>query len=69
MKELLTASINLDAIKQELVIHGRKGNYVNLTIWVDEKPDQYGNDVQFEQRTEKGQDKIYLGNGRKYKKP
>ena len=67
MSKLITASINLKKVNQDLLIPGEKGKYLNLTIWVNDDKDQYGNDVSIEQRTEKGADKIYLGNGRTYK--
>jgi hypothetical protein len=68
MSKLITASINLKKVDQSLLIPGEKGKYLNLTIWINDEPDKYGNDVSLEQRTEKGKDKIYLGNGRSYKK-
>ncbi len=68
MGKLITASINVMKINKEMLIEGKKGKYLNLTIWVNPEPDQYGNDVSLEQRTEKGADKIYLGDGRTYKK-
>ena len=67
MSKLISASINLKKVDKSLLIEGEKGRYLNLTIWINDKPDQYGNDVSVEQRTERGKDKIYLGNGRSYK--
>ena len=67
MSKLITASINLKKVDQSLLIPGEKGKYLNLTIWVNDEKDQYGNDVSVEQRVEKGKDKIYLGNGRQWK--
>jgi hypothetical protein len=67
MGKLITASINLKKVNQDLLIPGEKGKYLNLTIWINDEPDKYGNDVSVEQRVEKGKDKIYLGNGRSYK--
>ena len=63
----ITASINLDKINQAKVIPGEKGKYVNISISVKDEADKFGNDVSVEQRTEKGEDHIYLGNGRVYK--
>ena len=68
MAKLITASINLKKVDQTLLIPGEKGKYLNLTIWVNDEPDKYGNNVSVEQRTEKGKEKIYLGSGRSYKK-
>jgi hypothetical protein len=67
MSKLITASINLKKVDQSLLITGDKGKYLNLTIWVNDEKDKYGNDVSIEQRVEKGKDKIYLGNGRQWK--
>jgi hypothetical protein len=67
MSKLITASIDVMKINNSMLITGKKGTYLNLTIWVNDKDDQFGNDVSIEQRTEKGADKIYLGNGKTYK--
>ena len=67
MGKLITASIDVMKIKKELLIKGEKGTYLNLVIWVNDEPDKFGNDVSFEQKTEKESNKIYLGNGKTYK--
>ena len=69
MSKLITASIDVTKIHKDMLIAGKKGTYLNLTIWVNDQVDQFGNDVSIEQRTEKGSEKIYLGNGKTYKKP
>ena len=61
---IISASINLDKINESLIIPGKKGRYVNLTILTKAEKDQYGNDVSVRQKTEEGADKIYLGDGR-----
>ena len=68
MNKLITASIDVMKINKSMLITGKKGTYLNLTIWVNDEADKYGNDVSVEQRTEKGAEKIYLGNGKTYKK-
>ena len=67
MGKLITASINVKKIDKTMLVEGSKGTYLNLTIWVNDEPDRFGNDVSIEQRTEKGKDKIYLGNGKTFK--
>lgn len=67
MGKLITASINVSKIQKSMLITGQKGTYLNLTIWVNDEPDQFGNDVSIEQKTDKDQPKIYLGNGKTYK--
>lgn len=68
MNQLITASIDVMKIDKTRLITGKKGTYLNVTIWVNSEPDQFGNNVSIEQRTEKGQKKIYLGNGKTYHK-
>lgn len=67
MGKLITASINVKKIDKSMLVEGSKGTWLNLTIWINDANDRYGNDVSIEQRTEKGEDKIYLGNGKTYK--
>lgn len=64
MSKLIQASINCTKIDKALLYKGKKGLYANLTIWLHDQPDQYGNDITIEQRTGKDQEKIYLGNGK-----
>jgi len=67
MAQFITASINLDKINNDKIIPGKKGRYVNISINVKDQPDQFGHDVSIEQRTEKGETRIYLGEGKVYK--
>ena len=67
MKQLITAKINVNKIDKERLFKGEKGNYLSLTIFVSDEPDQYGNDVSIEQSTDKGENKIFLGGGKVYK--
>lgn len=67
--KILNVSINLSKIDKSKIINGKKGKYANLTIYVDDEKDQYGNDVtaiqsQDKEEREVKKDKIYLGNGR-----
>jgi hypothetical protein len=64
--KLITAKIDVLKINKELLFKGEKGTYLDLTIWVNDTPDKFGNDISIEQRTKKGEDKIYLGNGKFY---
>lgn len=64
MGKLISASIDVTKIDKSRIVEGKKGKYLNLTIWIKDQPDQYGNDVSVEQTTEKDETKIYLGNGK-----
>ena len=69
MSKLITASIDVTKLNKSKFIKGKKGTYANLTIWVNDEPDQFGNDVSVQQsltkeEREAGAEKIYLGNGK-----
>lgn len=66
MNKLMTASINLSKIDKTRIIEGKNGKYIDLVIWFNEEPDQYGNNFSIQQRVDMGDDKIYLGNGKFY---
>jgi len=68
MNKLINAKIDVKKINKDLLFKGGKGTYLDLTIWINDKPDQFGNDISIEQRTAKGEAKIYLGNGKFYQK-
>jgi hypothetical protein len=68
MGKLITAKIDVTKIDKSRLFKGEKGTYLDLTIWQNDKPDQYGNDFSIEQRTAKGEDKIYIGNGKFFQK-
>ena len=68
MNRLITAKIDVSKIDKSKLFKGEKGTYLDLTIWVNETPDKFGNDISIEQRTAKEEPKIYLGNGKFYTK-
>ena len=68
MNRLINAKINVSKIDKTKLFKGAKGTYLDLAIWVNETPDQFGNDISIEQRTGKDEKKIYLGEGKFYVK-
>ena len=68
MNRLITAKIDVSKIDKSKLFKGEKGTYLDLTIWVNEVPDRFGNDISIEQRTAKEENKIFLGNGKFYVK-
>jgi hypothetical protein len=64
MSKLIKAKIDCNKIAKSLLFKGEKGTYLDLDIWLNDKPDNYGNDVSIEQSVKKGETKIYLGNGK-----
>ena len=67
MSKLVTASIDVTKIMKSLLIKGEKGTYLNLSIWFNDTPDQFGNDCSIQQTTKKDEPKIFLGHGKYYK--
>jgi len=68
MSRLITAKIDVKKIVKALLFEGKKGTYLDLIIWVNDKPDKYGNDISIQQRTGKDDPKIYIGEGKFYVK-
>ena len=68
MSKLLFGKINLSKIDKTKLFKGEKGIYLDLTIWLNDKPDNYGNDMSIEQSVKQGEDKIFIGSG-KYHTP
>lgn len=68
MSKLITASINLSKVDKNLLFTSKSGEkWLNLSVWLNDTPDQFGNDVSIQQKTDKDAPKIYLGNGKYYK--
>ena len=67
MSTFITASINLNKIDKAKIIKGEKGQYLNLVIYVKDEANQFGKDVSIEQSVQKGDTKIFLGDGKVYK--
>jgi|ERR1035437_980602 hypothetical protein len=68
MSKLVNAKINLSRIDKKKLFTGKKGIYLDITIWINDNPDQFGNDISIEQSTGRDESKIYLGNGKFYVK-
>lgn len=66
MSRLLQCKIDVTKIDKTLLFKGKKGTYLDCNIWINDKPDQYGNDCSIAQKTVKGKDPIYIGNGKFY---
>lgn len=70
MSKLLTGSINLSKIDKSKLYTSEKGEkFLNLSIWINDEVDNYGNIASIQQSTKKDETKIYLGNLKEYKKP
>jgi hypothetical protein len=66
---MLTGSIDLSKIDKEKLYVGKNGNkYLNVKIWINDSPDQYGNIASIQQATGKDEKKIYIGNLKEFNK-
>lgn len=64
--KLYFGKIDVSKIDKSKLFKGEKGNYLDLTIWINDEPDKYGNHLSIQQSTKKEEPKIYLGNGKAY---
>lgn len=69
MAKFITASINLSKIDKTKIVKGEKGLYANITMWLNDEPDEYGNHMgihqsQSKEEREADEPKIWLGNGK-----
>jgi hypothetical protein len=64
MSKLLFGKINLSKIDKTKLFTGDKGIYLDVTIWLNDKPDKFGNDMSIEQATKQGEDKNYIGSAK-----
>ena len=67
--KLYTGGINLSKVDKSKLNKDDKGNvWLNVALWVNEDPDDYGNHASIQQSTTKEEEKIYLGNLKKYQR-
>ena len=65
--KLYFGKIDVTKIDNSRLFKGEKGTYLDLTIWINEEEDKYGNTLSIQQSTKREEYKIYLGNGKAYK--
>ena len=68
MSKLYLGKINLSKIDKTKLFEGKTGKWMDVTIWLNDKPDEYGNDLSIEQSTKKGDSKLFIGNAKEYVK-
>lgn len=67
MAGIVKTSINLSAIPKDKIIPGKKGQYLPITITINDEVDQYGNQgpvivSQSKEERDAKEQKTYLGN-------
>jgi len=69
MSTIVNASIDLTKIEKSKIVKGKKGSYLNMTIFINDEVDQYDNNAsiivsQTKEEREAKTPRVYLGNGR-----
>jgi hypothetical protein len=69
MAKLIAVSIDVTKLDKSKFVTGKKGTYANLTISLNDEPDQFNNDVsvwegQSEAERKNKADRNFLGNGK-----
>ena len=67
MASIIKANINLNDIPKDKIYEGKKGNYLGVTITINDEVDQFGNQgpivvEQTKEEREAKAAKVYLGN-------
>lgn len=68
MSRLIKAKIDVKKIVKSKLFEGKTCTFLDIDIWINDKPDQYGNDVSIQQQTKKDEQKIYIGSGKTWQK-
>lgn len=63
---IIALKLNLSKIDKSALFKGEKGTYLDLSVFVNDEPDQFGNDVSARQDLGKDrrEEKLYIGNGK-----
>ena len=69
MSTIVNASLDLTKVEKAKIIDGKKGKYINVTMFINDEADQYGNNAsvimsQTKEEREAKTPRVYLGNGR-----
>jgi hypothetical protein len=69
MAQLFSASLDVSKISKDKLVKGEKGNYLNITISINDEEDNYGNvltitESQSKEERESKAKKNYLANGK-----
>jgi hypothetical protein len=69
MSTIINASLDLTKVEKSKVIKGKKGSYINVTMFINDEVDQFGNNAsiimsQTKEEREAKTPRVYLGNGK-----
>lgn len=66
MNRLYLGKMNLSKIVKDKIFEGQTGKWIDISIWLNDEPDQYGNVISIEQSTKKDEKKIYIANAKPF---
>jgi hypothetical protein len=69
MSTIINASLDLTKVEKSKVIKGKKGSYINVTMFINDEVDQFGNHAsiimsQTKEERDAKTPRVYLGNGK-----
>ena len=62
MSKLLTGSIELTKIDKSKIVEKNGRKWLNISVWINDEKDQYGNIASIQISAKKDEPKIYIGN-------
>lgn len=70
MSKLYQVKVDVSKIEslKEFAFQGQKGLYLDLSLWVNDEEDQYGNAVSLSHYNKDTKGKTYVGQGKEFKK-
>lgn len=66
MSKLLTGSIELSKIDKSKIVEKNGRKWLNISVWLNDDKDQYGNCASIQISSKKDEQKIYIGNLKEY---
>jgi hypothetical protein len=66
MSKLLTGSIELTKIDKTKIVEKDGRKWLNITVWLNDEKDKYGNCASIQISAKKEEPKIYIGNLKEY---
>jgi hypothetical protein len=66
MSDRYLIKLDISKIKElePFYFHGKKADYLDVTLWINDKPDNYGNIVSINHYNKETKEKTYIGNGK-----
>lgn len=68
MSRLFTGSIDVTKIIKDKLYTGKKGTYLNISVWLNDEPNEFGNIASIQQSTKRDEPKLFIGDLKEYKK-